>query len=124
METDKEKRTNLLKRMENTGLFPPETIEKFRLDFEIAEQTGSSFITNIDIEDEEFILKAAIKTGFDVYVENDAFSRGGKKLDGCKAVYTKNIYREHGTFWKMFNKLREINQSAEVICTKGLLSGL
>lgn len=103
---DKERFENLLDSMEESPLFSEADIQELKTDMEIAEMTGSKLLTNIGPGEKENILEAARKTGFDIYVEDYAFDRNGGRVEGCVSVYTKNIYRCHSEFWKVFKKLK------------------
>jgi hypothetical protein len=72
---------------------------------QIAEMTGSDFLSNIKKEWEPFILQAAKDTGFNIYVEQEALDNLGRIVEKYVGVYTRDINRSHEPFWNRFEEL-------------------
>jgi len=102
---DKETAKRLLELMRQTGLFSKKDIEQIETEDEIAELTGSSHLINTKKENAPLIIQAARDTGYDIYIEQEAFDRNLHPLPDMIAVYTKNIYKDHGRFWKRYTEL-------------------
>ncbi len=69
--------------------------------------TGGSFMTNMDKEDSELIMKAAEKTGFEIYIKHKAYDCNGRLIPGNIAVHT-GTKGDHSKFWDCFDKLRKL----------------
>ena len=85
----------------------PEYTQKNIYQLESDELTGSSLLTNMQACDAPVLRKAAQNTGFNIYIENEAFSCYGKKIPNTIGVYSCDIYKDHSDFWNEFNKLKK-----------------
>ncbi len=106
MEADMGKKEilELLDRMEAMGL---PMVEECRRELEIAEMTGSKLLSNIDNKDIPFIKLAAKNTGYEIYIEKEAFSRQQTLIKGMAGVHTRDVYKDHGRFWDEFSRIKQ-----------------